>query len=99
MPRGRVVCQAERTRREAPRPRPVAIALDGSSTLARRRCWPRSSAVRPARGDAASRRASPSAERDGVVTVACAAAVWAQELDLMAELVVARLNAASARSA
>jgi len=34
----------------------------------------------------------PVAERDGVVTVACGSAVWAQELDLLSERVVAALN-------
>ncbi|MHB8241127.1 MAG: DciA family protein [Solirubrobacteraceae bacterium] len=38
--------------------------------------------------------ARPSAERDGVLTVSCEAAVWAQELDLMADALIARLNAA-----
>ena len=32
-----------------------------------------------------------------MVTVACDSAVWAQELDLMSERVVARLNAALER--
>jgi predicted nucleic acid-binding Zn ribbon protein len=31
-------------------------------------------------------------ERDGVVTVACASAVWAQELDLLSERVLERLT-------
>jgi predicted nucleic acid-binding Zn ribbon protein len=35
----------------------------------------------------------PSAERDGVLTVICESAVWAQELDLMGSELVARLNA------
>jgi predicted nucleic acid-binding Zn ribbon protein len=34
------------------------------------------------------------AERAGVLTVSCAAAVWAQELDLMADDLIARVNAA-----
>jgi predicted nucleic acid-binding Zn ribbon protein len=38
--------------------------------------------------------ASPTAERGGVVTVSCAASVWAQELDLMGPQIVARLNTA-----
>ena len=38
----------------------------------------------------------PTAERDGVLTVTCQAAVWAQELDLMATELIARLNAALA---
>jgi predicted nucleic acid-binding Zn ribbon protein len=37
--------------------------------------------------------ATPTAARDGVVTVSAATAVWAQELDLMSEELVARLNA------
>ncbi|MGA9857924.1 MAG: DUF721 domain-containing protein [Solirubrobacteraceae bacterium] len=36
--------------------------------------------------------AQPTAERGGVVTVSCSASVWAQELDLMAPQLVARLN-------
>ena len=38
--------------------------------------------------------AMPTAERGGVVTVACSASVWAQELDLMAPQIVDRLNRA-----
>jgi predicted nucleic acid-binding Zn ribbon protein len=38
--------------------------------------------------------AKPTAERDGVLTVTCTAAVWAQELDLMSQELVPRLNAA-----
>jgi predicted nucleic acid-binding Zn ribbon protein len=38
--------------------------------------------------------ATPTAVRDGVATVSCRAAVWAQELDLMGPEVVARVNAA-----
>jgi predicted nucleic acid-binding Zn ribbon protein len=36
--------------------------------------------------------AAPSAERGAVLTVSCSAAVWAQELDLMAPTILARLN-------
>jgi predicted nucleic acid-binding Zn ribbon protein len=36
--------------------------------------------------------ASPTAEAGGTLTVTCASAVWAQELDLMAGDLVARLN-------
>ena len=50
------------------------------------RVWP--SAV----GDAIAAEASPTAERRGVVTVSCSAAVWAQELDLMAPTIIAHLN-------
>ncbi len=38
--------------------------------------------------------AQPVAERDGVLTVACEAAVWAQELELIAGELLPRLNAA-----
>ena len=43
-------------------------------------------------GDAVAAQAQPTAERAGVITVACAASVWAQELSLMAPQIVARLN-------
>lgn len=36
--------------------------------------------------------AAPTRERGGVVTVACSASVWAQELDLMAPAIIERLN-------
>jgi predicted nucleic acid-binding Zn ribbon protein len=80
--------------RTAPRPLSQALerltgALAPASTLARvQEVW--EDAVGPAIADAA----RPTAEREGVLTVACAAAVWAQELNLMAEVVLARLNAA-----
>src|SRR5215470_16072834 len=81
-------------------PRPIAHALDeladalASPTLlvAVQRAWPR------AAGEFAAH-AQPISERDGVVTVACSAAVWASELDLMSELVVRRLNDALGRPA
>jgi predicted nucleic acid-binding Zn ribbon protein len=77
-------------------PRPLSTALAGltatlapASTLAHvQEIW--ESAVGPA--IAASAR--PTAERDGVLTVICEAAVWAQELDLMSAELVARLNGA-----
>jgi predicted nucleic acid-binding Zn ribbon protein len=50
------------------------------------RMWP--SAV----GDAIAAEAQPSAERAGVLTVSCSASVWAQELDLMAPVILERLN-------
>jgi predicted nucleic acid-binding Zn ribbon protein len=36
--------------------------------------------------------ASPTAERGGVVTISCSASVWAQELDLMGQTILPRLN-------
>jgi predicted nucleic acid-binding Zn ribbon protein len=83
------------------RPRPVSFALDGfTSTLAPatvlaavQRAWA------DAAGPAFARVSEPVSERDGVVVVACSAAVWAQELDLMSEAVTERLNAALGRPA
>lgn len=43
-------------------------------------------------GDLVAREARPMSERAGTLTVACAAAVWAQELELISETVIARLN-------
>ncbi len=43
--------------------------------------------------------ARPVAERGGVLTVSCAASVWAQELDLMAPAILERLNSALGRGA
>jgi predicted nucleic acid-binding Zn ribbon protein len=76
-------------------PRPISQALEGlttalapASTLARTQsCW---DAVV---GEAIAAAARPVAEHDGVLTVHCEAAVWAQELDLMAPELLARLNA------
>jgi predicted nucleic acid-binding Zn ribbon protein len=48
----------------------------------------------PTAGPAIATAARPTAERDGVLTVTCTAAVWAQELDLMAGELIPRLNAA-----
>jgi predicted nucleic acid-binding Zn ribbon protein len=80
--------------RAAPRPLSEALGrltgeLAPASTLARvQEVW------EGAVGAAIAAEALPTAERDGVLTVACAAAVWAQELNLMAEVVLTRLNAA-----
>jgi predicted nucleic acid-binding Zn ribbon protein len=43
--------------------------------------------------------AQPTAERGGVLTIACSASVWAQELDLMSVPILERLNAALASGA
>jgi predicted nucleic acid-binding Zn ribbon protein len=77
-------------------PRPLSTALEAltatlapATTLARvQEIWERST------GPAIAAAARPTAERDGVLTVTCAAAVWAQELDLMAGELVLNLNAA-----
>jgi predicted nucleic acid-binding Zn ribbon protein len=45
-------------------------------------------------GPAVAAEASPVAERDGRVTIACRSATWAQELDLLQSDFLERLNAA-----
>jgi predicted nucleic acid-binding Zn ribbon protein len=82
-------------------PRSLSSALDDltsmlapATTLARvQKIW--ELVVGPAIADAA----RPTAEREGILTVTCAAAVWAQELDLMSGDLVPRLNAALAEDA
>jgi predicted nucleic acid-binding Zn ribbon protein len=77
-------------------PRPVSLALEvvrdelAPETLLAdvQRAWPE------VVGGAIAIEAQPTAERGGVVTVSCSAAVWAQELDLMAPAILARLNGA-----
>jgi predicted nucleic acid-binding Zn ribbon protein len=75
-------------------PRPFALAadrirdeLEPESLLGEvQRAW------RGAVGAGIAAEAEPTAERGGVVTVSCSASVWAQELDLMAPAILARLN-------
>ncbi|HMC05877.1 MAG TPA: DciA family protein [Solirubrobacterales bacterium] len=50
--------------------------------------WPRAVGARVAA------EAQPVAEREGVVTIACRSATWAQELDLLQEELLGRLNGA-----
>jgi hypothetical protein len=57
------------------------------------RAWPH------AAGETFAPYSEPWAERDGEIVVACPEAVRAQELDLMSELVVERLNQALGRPA
>jgi predicted nucleic acid-binding Zn ribbon protein len=52
-----------------------------------------------AAGPSVAERAQPVAERDGVVSVSCESATWAQELDLMQEEVRDRVNSALAAAA
>lgn len=77
-------------------PRPVSFAVDGltaaiapATPLARvQGVWEQTA------GTAVAQAARPTAERAGVLTVTCTAAVWAQELSLMGSELIARLNAA-----
>ena len=81
-------------RKVAPRSLSVALedlttALAPATTLARvQKVW--ELVVGPAIAAAA----NPTAEHGGVLTVTCSAAVWAQELDLMSDDLVPRLNTA-----
>jgi predicted nucleic acid-binding Zn ribbon protein len=79
--------------RAAPRAFALAVqdltaAIAPASTLARvQEVWER------AAGPAIAAAARPVAERQGVLTIACEAAVWAHELELMGAELVARVNA------
>ncbi len=74
-------------------PRPVAQALETlTSRLAPATVLAEVQRAWPDAAGAFAQEARPVAERAGVVTVACASAVWAQELDLLAPRVVAALN-------
>ena len=79
-------------RRRAPRPIAAAIgsALERAEpeTLlaAVQSAWP------GAVGEAVAREASPVSERDGVVTVACQSATWAQELDLLSGQILTQVR-------
>ena len=81
------------SRRRTPRPvsEAVAAAVEGvepATVLAAvQRAWP------GAVGEAIAREATPVAERDGVVTVACRSATWAQELDLLGGRIREQLQA------
>jgi predicted nucleic acid-binding Zn ribbon protein len=81
-------------RRREPRPLSHAITtladrLAPPTTLAEvQRVWP------AAVGAAIAAEAEPTAERDGVLTITCSSAVWAQELDLMGPEIVGRINTA-----
>lgn len=81
-------------RRRAPRPLSLPLqALTGR--LAPRTRLARIQGVwEQVAGTAVAQAARPTAEREGVVTVTCEAAVWAQELELMGGELVRRLNEA-----
>jgi predicted nucleic acid-binding Zn ribbon protein len=87
--------------RRRPGPRPLTIAFERiaddvmpKTLLAEvQRAWP------DVAGPGLVEVAEPVSERDGVITIACGSAVWAQELDLMGERVVASLNEALGREA
>ena len=65
-----------------------ALDLTAPATLlaAVQKTWPEVA------GAGVANQAQPVAERDGVVTIACRSAVWAQELDLLQAELLERLN-------
>jgi predicted nucleic acid-binding Zn ribbon protein len=77
-------------------PRPLAAALLRARSAAEpvtllaaaQSAWPGAAGARVAA------EAEPVAERDGVVTIACRSATWAQELDLLGPELLERLNGA-----
>jgi predicted nucleic acid-binding Zn ribbon protein len=81
-------------RRRAPRSLATALAqvtagLEPATTLGRvQGCWA------DVAGELIASVAQPVSERDGVVTVACESAVWAQELDLLAPDLIEKLDGA-----
>ena len=81
-------------RRRAPRPlgEPLAALQDRWAPRSLlgdvQRVWPQ------AVGPRIAAEATPSGERGGVLTVTCASAVWAQELELMGPGLVEQINTA-----
>jgi predicted nucleic acid-binding Zn ribbon protein len=77
-------------------PRPLSTALQSlTATLAPATTLARVQGIWEATtGPAIASAARPTAERNGILTVTCEAAVWAQELDLMAAELIPRLNVA-----
>jgi predicted nucleic acid-binding Zn ribbon protein len=75
-------------------PRPIGAALEtvlsgaepATLLAAVQSAWP------GAVGEAVAREATPVAERDGVVTVACRSATWAQELDLLGVQILSQVR-------
>jgi len=81
-------------------PRPVTRALDGlTAALAPPTLLAEVQRAWPDVAGAFAGHSEPFAERDGEVAIACPEAVRAQELDLMSQLVVERLNATLGRPA
>jgi predicted nucleic acid-binding Zn ribbon protein len=80
-------------------PRPIAEAVmrvaeqvAPATTIARvQGCWDSVAGV------AVAEEAQPVSARDGVVTIACRSAVWANELELLSNDLVGRLNEALER--
>jgi predicted nucleic acid-binding Zn ribbon protein len=78
--------------RRAPRPLTFALERIQSDLAPETLLASAQLAWREAVGEAIAAQATPTSERGGVLTVSCSASVWAQELDLMSETIVERLN-------
>jgi predicted nucleic acid-binding Zn ribbon protein len=84
------------SRRRERDPRPVAHAVEQlrhtltpPTLLAKvQECWDR------ATGPSIAEEASPTSEREGIVTVGCRSAVWCAELEMLSSTLLAQLNEA-----
>ena len=81
------------TRRSAPRPAAEALRLARDRAAPQTRLAAVQAAWGSAVGDQLAARAEPVSERAGTVTIECADAVWAEELDLMQGQLLDRLRA------
>ena len=84
------------THRRAPRPAGDAIRAAREQAAPKTRLAAVQAAWVGAVGEGLAAQATPVSERGGEVTVECADAVWAQELDLQSPLLMEKLNAAIA---
>jgi predicted nucleic acid-binding Zn ribbon protein len=82
------------TARRAPRPARAALRGALARSAPRTLLAEVQSAWAGACGTVVAAEAEAVAERDGIITVACRSATWAQELDLMQGELLERLNAA-----
>jgi predicted nucleic acid-binding Zn ribbon protein len=78
--------------RRSPRPLAAVVEEVQGRLAPETRLAEAQAAWRAAVGDAIADQAQPVSERGGVLTIACSASVWAQELDLMEASIIERLN-------
>jgi len=81
------------SRRRAPRPAASAFQEALRKAAPQTPLATIQAAWTPAVGERLAAVAAPVSERDGTLTIECADAVWAQELDLMQEALLERLRA------
>jgi predicted nucleic acid-binding Zn ribbon protein len=86
-------------RRREPRPLGVAVAALAERLAPQTLLAEIQVVWADAVGELVAGQAEPTGERDGVLVVTCSSAVWAQELDLMAPDLIARLNGLLGREA